>query len=449
MKFKNSWPWAKASACAIIAVTAATTMTRAEPPADGPKAPPDPSQPRTTMPAPPAATPTLERIYIGWAERPIGASATSAAIPENTIQLFKDTNFRGDLDPVDNVTTMAPGGVNDLPGDMEDSVSSIRWNLAPGVVVVLYEDAGAKGEQLALWGKGEMDQLSRWNFNDKSSSWGWYYAGGSPNVTAVLERAAVVYPTGTVVIAREVPVMTPGTLTMYRNVNFGGQTLAVSDVMAQPAGQLNRLEHGMNDDVSSMRWNLPPGVVVTFYQDAQAEKQQAAIWGNGQVSDVDEWDFNDKISRWSWNYIGSREVNVLGYVEPAAPAAPRVTVVTPPAATPVVVQPADGRFIDPLDLVGAMLTPNPMGYTVKDLVARKNPNGEGTFVYAPRVMGAPPERRVVWLVLDGRVYAVNGAASVLTPSFATPAIVDDTLWARTGFNRLNAEQEAVRIVFIE
>jgi hypothetical protein len=447
MKPKKTWPWAMATASAMLA---ATCVAWAEPPEEDRPSPPDPTdRPRAATPVT-VVVPTLERIYAGWAAHPIGASPTSAAIAENTIQLFKDTEFRDDLDPINNVMSMTPGGVHDLPDDMEDSVSSLRWNLAPGIVAVLYEDDGAKGEQLALWGKGEMDRLSQWNFNDKPSSWAWYYAGGAPNVTTVLERAAVVCPTGTVVIAREVPVMTPGTLNLYRNDDFDGQHEVIADVMAQPHGQLHRLPSGLNDDVSSMRWNLPPGVVVTFYQDAQGEKQQAAIWGNGQVSDVNEWDFNDKISRWAWHYIGTRDVNVLGYVEPVVPvpAPARVTVVTPPA--PVVVTPAPaGAFIDPLDMVGAVLTPNPLGLTVKDLVARKNPNGEGTFVYAPRVMGAPAERRVVWMVLDGRVYAINHAATVLTPSFATPATVDDVLWARTGLNRLNAEQEAVRIVFIE
>lgn len=447
MKSKNSWPWAKATVSAMFAMVSATSVVWGEPPDEGQYAPPDPSNPRTSAPAP-ATAPTLERIHAGWAQHPLGASPTSAAIPENTIQFFKDTEFRDDLDPVANVLSMTPGGVHDLPGDMEDSVSSIRWNLSPGVIVVLYEDDGAKGEQLALWGKGEMDRLSRWNFNDKASSWAWYYAGGSQNVTTVLEQAAVVYPTGTVVFAREVPALTPGTIDLYRNDDFEGQHEVVADVMSQPANQLHRLPSGMNDSVSSMRWSLPPGVVVTFYQDAQGEKQQAAIWGNGQVRDVDEWDFNDKISRWMWNYIGSREVNVLGYVEPAAPG--RVTVVTPPPVAPVVVPPATGTtLIDPLDLVGALLTPNPMGYTVNDLVARKNPNGQGVFVYAPRVLGAAPERRVVWLVLDGRAYSVNAAAATLTPSFATPAMVDDTVWARTGINRLNAEQESVRIVFTD
>ena len=81
--------------------------------------------------------------------------------------------------------------------------------------------------------------------------------------------------------------LTPGTINFYRNDNFEGQHEMIADVMSHPHNQLNRLPSGMNDAVSSMRWNLPPGVVVTFYQDAGGEKQQAAIWGNGQASDVD------------------------------------------------------------------------------------------------------------------------------------------------------------------
>jgi hypothetical protein len=54
-----------------------------------------------------------------------------------------------------------------------------------------------------------------------------------------------------------------------------------------------------------MRWNLPEGVIVMFYQDANGKKQQVAVWGQAQLADLDAWDFNDKASRWSWAYIGS------------------------------------------------------------------------------------------------------------------------------------------------
>lgn len=454
MHSKNTRAWVMTSVSAVV--LSATCMAWATPPDEGRPSPPDPSRPRNATPA--VVMPAemrIERIYEGWSAYPIGASATSAAIPENTVQMFRDTGFRDDLEPLDNVMTRGPGGVNDMSNDMEDAVSSIRWNLSPGIVVVFYEDENAKGEQLPLWGKGEMSHLHPWNFNDKASSWGWYYAGGAESVTTVLERAAIVYPTGTVIVSREVPVIPLASVNVYRDKNFRGPQVTLSGITAPPPNQLNSLPEGMKDDATSMRWNLPPGVVVMFHQDADGDKQRAAIWGNGEASDIDAWDFNDKISRWSWHYIGSRNVNVLGYAPPVVTEPARVAVITPApvpqprpeTVTTVIATRPVGTYVDPLDLVGAAIAPNNAGFTVNDLVARKNPNGQGTFVYAPRVMGAPAERRAVWLVMDSNVYAINPLAQTLTPTFSTPLQVDDVIWVRTGFNRMNSEQEMVRIVF--
>jgi hypothetical protein len=61
----------------------------------------------------------------------------------------------------------------------------------------------------------------------------------------------------------------------------------------------------MGDSLTSLRWNLPEGVIIMLYQDAGGKKQQVAIWGEGELADLDLWDFNDKISRWSWAYVGA------------------------------------------------------------------------------------------------------------------------------------------------
>ena len=59
------------------------------------------------------------------------------------------------------------------------------------------------------------------------------------------------------------------------------------------------------DSLTSMKWNLPAGVVVTLYEDADGKKDRVSIWGSGQIDSLDVWDFNDKVSRWSWAYVGT------------------------------------------------------------------------------------------------------------------------------------------------
>ena len=77
-----------------------------------------------------------------------------------------------------------------------------------------------------------------------------------------------------------------------------------------PMGQLQNLPAELKDSMSSLQWNVPPGVVVVFYQDAGGLKQQAAIWGIGQFRNIDTWDFNDKVSRWAWYQLGSAEKRI-------------------------------------------------------------------------------------------------------------------------------------------
>ncbi len=107
--------------------------------------------------------------------RPIGTDQLSVEIPSNTIHLFRNEGFEGDQVAIDNVTEkVKTGQLQSLPAGMNDSVSSLRWNLPPHVLVILYEDAGGKGEQAVLWGKGELKSLDWWDINDKVSRWSWY-----------------------------------------------------------------------------------------------------------------------------------------------------------------------------------------------------------------------------------------------------------------------------------
>jgi hypothetical protein len=78
----------------------------------------------------------------------------------------------------------------------------------------------------------------------------------------------------------------------------------VSPVTMMRAGELQKFDSSIDDSLTSVQWSLPVGVIVLMYEDADGKKDRVAIWGKGQVDDLDIWDFNDKASRWSWAYIG-------------------------------------------------------------------------------------------------------------------------------------------------
>lgn len=397
--------------------------------------PPDPTEKPTVPPDTTVRVVVpMERVYAAWSARPLGAKELSVAVPENTIQLYQDAAFRDDVRTIDNVTSHAAGQAHDMPGMMEDSLTSLRWNLPPGVVVTFYEDDGARGERLTIWGSGESETVTGWNFNDKASSWSWYYAGGFVRASEVMERGLVVYPFGTVHTTTLLPA---GSVTLYSNKNFDGQSATITPFTSDAHATLNKVPAGMNDKITSMRWNLPPGVVMMFYQDGDGRKQQAAIWGSGEINDVDAWDFNDKISRWSWHYIGSPEAEVLGYEPPLREG--RAREFPPRERTPM--------FNDAIDLVARDISANKLEIHAADLVARKNPTGEGTFVYVPRTRFEGVERHIVWIVVDDKAYAVTGPAKMITPDLPSPMQASESMWSRTGLSSVHAEEDAVKILF--
>jgi hypothetical protein len=238
----------------------------------------------------------------GYTPRPNGSEDVSATVGDDAIQLFKSESFNGDMSPVDQLTTKPAGALQDLPKDLEDSLSSLRWNLPPGVVVVFFEDDGGKGEQYVVWGKGQASGLSKWNFNDKASQFAWYYVGGNSDLPPHIKGDHINSPSG---VESASGAVAEDSMHLFKSKNFKANDAIVSNVTGQPAGQLNELPQDLPDSLTSLQWNLPPGVVVVFFQDANGMKQQAAIWGQGQVADIDVWDFNDKISRWAWYFVGS------------------------------------------------------------------------------------------------------------------------------------------------
>ena len=99
-------------------------------------------------------------------------------------------------------------------------------------------------------------------------------------------------------------------------------------------------------------------------------------------------------------------------------------------------------------LVASALSGNKLGVTSGDLLTKANPRGEGTFVYHPTTRFSGVERYLLWLVVDGRAYALNGASKGITPTLSWPREAEDAVWSRTGLDKYSAT-EAVGLVFTE
>lgn len=54
------------------------------------------------------------------------------------------------------------------------------------------------------------------------------------------------------------------------------------------------------DCLSSLKWNLDTGIVLTLYENHGGGGRQYQIWGTGKDSDTHNNDFKDCASSWNW-----------------------------------------------------------------------------------------------------------------------------------------------------
>jgi hypothetical protein len=251
----------------------------------------------------PPARQASDEVQRGYIAAPPGSQTLNTAMDPTSMQLFSSADFKGTQATLLGKGTSIPAGQpRELPEGLPDTLSSIRWNLPHGIVVVFYEDAAMKGEQMVLWGSGQQSDLHTWDFNDKASRWAWFGVGGGD--PSAQNEAAMLAPHGSEALATAVP---DNTIQLFKDHKFASDMQQINPVTAVKGGELQKMSGKLDDSLTSLRWNLPEGVIVMLYEDADGKKDRVAIWGKGQLSDLNLWDFNDKVSRWSWAYIGSPE----------------------------------------------------------------------------------------------------------------------------------------------
>ncbi|HEV8606683.1 MAG TPA: hypothetical protein VGQ99_15010 [Tepidisphaeraceae bacterium] len=238
-----------------------------------------------------------ETTFRGISLRPPGASEVDGALPQNAIYMFENRDFKGKVSRIENITSQPPG-LTDRVGARSDDMTSLEWDLPAGIVVVFYENADGTGNQFPIWGRGQLDSVSKWAFNDKVSRWAWYSVGGAANSSASLERGMM--PPH---MARPTTNLPSDTLELYSDRDLKGQLKTISPVTSE--SQLEYHGAGMiNDQMTSARWNLPEGILVVFYDNIDGTGRQLAVWNKGEHPTVTPWNMNDKVSSWAWYRLG-------------------------------------------------------------------------------------------------------------------------------------------------
>jgi len=196
----------------------------------------------------------------GTTGRPGGSHPLEVAIAPDSIYLFRDADFHGDVTRVEGVTHQPAGALQSLEA-RRDNLSSVRWDLPPGVVVVLYDNADGTSEQLPIWGRGQIRSVAAWRFDNRASRWAWYYIGAERAAVnddiarGYSQRPPTSKPLGaTASAAVRLP---SGVVEAYEDVGLRGTMRTLGPVTALEQG----VRHGMgvmNDRMSSLRWDLPP-----------------------------------------------------------------------------------------------------------------------------------------------------------------------------------------------
>jgi len=122
-----------------------------------------------------AMAPTGEQKHRRYKEKdlhakssqPLHAQECSVSIPSGSIVLYKDTDFGG-CEEIFKIEGKESHEMHKINGDVGNNASSLRWNLPPGVIVVLYGPSATNPHrQYVIWGEGQDSRLTGNGVNDK------------------------------------------------------------------------------------------------------------------------------------------------------------------------------------------------------------------------------------------------------------------------------------------
>ncbi|MHC4126818.1 MAG: hypothetical protein ACYS1E_12695 [Planctomycetota bacterium] len=219
-------------------------------------------------------------------------------VGDNTVRVFRDAQFKGKEQVIHPVTAERPYRLHVLDKKLRNKVSSLEWNLPRGVVVVFYDETNGTGRQYVIWGSGRRGALEAADFKKRAAAWVWIYVDGWENAPSEVRGGFSVRPLMT---SESKERLAEDTLELHKDVGVrdkGKDLLRIESVTDKPEGVLQPIPAHLDNKVTSLRWNLPPGRVVVLYDNADGTGRRMPLWGDGEVRDLRTID--NRISAWAW-----------------------------------------------------------------------------------------------------------------------------------------------------
>lgn len=103
-------------------------------------------------------------------DQPLHAQECTVVLPVGSIVLYKDIDFGGS-EEIFKINGKIPHEMHKISGVVGSNASSLRWNLPPGIIVVLYGPSVTNpSRQYVIWGEGQDSRLTGHGVNDKLST---------------------------------------------------------------------------------------------------------------------------------------------------------------------------------------------------------------------------------------------------------------------------------------
>lgn len=105
------------------------------------------------------------------------------------------------------------------------------------------------------------------------------------------------------------------------------------------------------------------------------------------------------------------------------------------------------EYLEATEIVAHALGHNKLGVTPDQLQVKPNPKGKGEIVYVERTRYFGVERLVLWMVIDGRAFPMNGATKNITPDLDWPREAEPGLWEQTNLDPYQTDKDILQALF--